>query len=147
MRLGEMLCQKGLISQEQLKTVLQGQSRFGGRLGTNLVQLGYVEVDVVAMTLSEKHAVSPVLREHVASIDKKTIGQALKGATDQQQGQFFRNMSGRAVEMMKEEMELMGPVKIKDVHASQQRIVEVVRKLEEEGVINLGAGSGDEYVL
>ena len=57
-------------------------------------------------------------------------------------------MSGRGVEMMKEEMEIMGPVKIKDVHAAQQRIVEVVRKLEEEGIINIGGGGGgEEYVV
>jgi flagellar motor switch protein FliG len=87
------------------------------------------------------------IREVLQRIDKKAIAQALKGATEQQQNQFFRNMSGRAVEMMKEEMELMGPVKIKDVHAAQQRVVEVVRKLEEEGVINLGGGGGEEYVL
>jgi flagellar motor switch protein FliG len=87
------------------------------------------------------------IREILQRIDKKTIAQALKGATDHQQMQFFRNMSGRAVEMMKEEMEIMGPVKIKDVHAAQQRIVEIVRKLEEEGIINLGPGGGDEYVV
>jgi flagellar motor switch protein FliG len=44
-------------------------------------------------------------------------------------------------------MEIMGPVKIKDVHVAQQRIVEVVRKLEEEGVISLGGGGGEEYVV
>jgi flagellar motor switch protein FliG len=87
------------------------------------------------------------IREILQRIDKKTIGQALKGATDQQQNQFFRNMSGRAVEMMKEEMDIMGPVKIKDVHSAQQRVVEIVRKLEEEGIINLGPGTGDEYVV
>ena len=79
-------------------------------------------------------------------MDKKTISQALKGATDQQQQQFFRNMSTRAVEMMQEEIEIMGPVKMRDVHAAQQKIVEVVRKLEEEGIINIGGG-GDDYVL
>jgi flagellar motor switch protein FliG len=88
------------------------------------------------------------IREILQRVDKKTIAQALKGATDQQQTQFFRNMSGRAVDMMKEEMELMGPMKIKDVHAAQQRIVEIVRKLEEEGIISLGpGGGGDEYVV
>jgi flagellar motor switch protein FliG len=87
------------------------------------------------------------IREILQRIDKKTIAQALKGATDPQQNQFFRNMSGRAVEMMKEEMDLMGPQKIKDVHAAQQRVVEIVRKLEEEGIINLGPGGGDEYVV
>jgi flagellar motor switch protein FliG len=49
--------------------------------------------------------------------------------------------------MMKDEMDLMGPQKIKDVHAAQQRIVEIVRKLEEEGIISLGPGGGDEYVV
>jgi flagellar motor switch protein FliG len=88
----------------------------------------------------------PAIREILQRIEKKCIGQALKGATEQQQTQFFRNMSSRAVEMMQEEMEIMGPVKIKDVHTAQQRIVEIVRRLEEEGIINLGAG-GDEYVL
>jgi flagellar motor switch protein FliG len=88
------------------------------------------------------------IREILQRVEKKTIAAALKGATEQQQQQFFRNMSGRGVEMMKEEMEIMGPVKIKDVHASQQRIVEVVRKLEEEGIINLGGGGGgEEYVV
>jgi flagellar motor switch protein FliG len=86
------------------------------------------------------------IREIIQRIDKKTIAQALKGSSDAQQRQFFSNMSGRAVDMMKEEMEIMGPVKAKDVHVAQQKIVEVVRKLEEEGLINVGGG-GDEYVL
>jgi flagellar motor switch protein FliG len=86
------------------------------------------------------------IREIIQRVDKKTIAQALKGSNETQQNQFFRNMSQRAVDMMHEEMEIMGPVKIKDVHIAQQKIVEVVRKLEEEGVINLG-GTGDEYVV
>src|SRR2546422_271434 len=88
------------------------------------------------------------IREILQRVDKKTIAAALKGSTEPQQSQFYRNMSSRAVEMMKEEIDIMGPVKIKDVHAAQQRIVETVRKLEEEGVITLsGGGGGDEYVL
>src|SRR5438309_10715569 len=81
--------------------------------------------------------VHAAIREILQRVDKKTIATALKGGTEQQQQQFYRNMSGRGVEMMKEEIEIMGPVKIKDVHAAQQRIVEVVRKREEEGRINL----------
>jgi len=88
------------------------------------------------------------IREILQRVEKKVIAQALKGATDQQQQQFYKNMSQRAVEMMKEEIEIMGPVKIKDIHAAQQRIVEIVRKLEEEGVITIGGGGGgDEYVV
>jgi flagellar motor switch protein FliG len=88
------------------------------------------------------------IREILQRIDKRTIATALKGATDQQQQQFFRNMSSRGIEMMQEEMEIMGPTKIKDVHAAQQRIVEIVRKLEEEGIINAGGSDGgEEYVI
>jgi flagellar motor switch protein FliG len=90
----------------------------------------------------------PAIREILQRVEKKVIAQALKGATEQQQQQFYRNMSQRAVEMMKEEIEIMGPVKIKDIHAAQQRIVEIVRKLEEEGIITIGGGGGgDEYVV
>ncbi len=86
------------------------------------------------------------IREILQRIDKRTIAAALKGATEQQQKQFFRNMSSRGVEMMQEEMEIMGPMKLKEVHAAQQRIVEIVQKLEEEGIINVDGG-GEEYVL
>jgi len=84
------------------------------------------------------------IREILQRVDKKTISQALKGATDELQQRFFKNMSQRAVEMMNEEMEVMGPVKAKDIQAAQQKVVETVRKLEEEGVVKLGDGDDDE---
>jgi flagellar motor switch protein FliG len=70
----------------------------------------------------------------------------LKGTSDELRNQFFRNMSSRAVEMMKEDMEVLGPVRVRDVETAQQQIVSIVRKLDESGVINLKGGSGDEYV-
>lgn len=109
-------------------------------VANSIRQLMFVFEDIATLD-------DPAIREILQRVEKKTIAQALKGATDQQQTQFYRNMSGRAVEMMKEEIEIMGPIKIKDVHAAQQRIVEIVRKLEEEGVINIGGGGGDEYVV
>ena len=84
------------------------------------------------------------IREILQRVDKKTISQALKGASDGLQKQFFRNMSQRAVVMMNEEMEVMGPVKAKDIKAAQQKVIEVVRKLEDEGTVNLGGGDEDE---
>src|SRR5256885_1088604 len=62
------------------------------------------------------------IREILQRVDKKTVAAALKGGTEQQQQQFFRNMSGRGVEMMKEEMEVMGPVKIKDVQIGRAHV-------------------------
>ncbi len=86
------------------------------------------------------------MREILQRTDKKTLVLALKGTNEELKNQFFRNMSTRAVEMLREDMEVMGPIKVKDVEAAQQQIVAIVRKLDESGVISLKGGGGDEYV-
>ena len=85
-------------------------------------------------------------REIIQRIDKKTLTVALKGCSEELKVQFFRNMSSRAVEMLREDMDVLGPVKVRDVEAAQQQIVAVIRKLDEDGIINLKGGGGDEYV-
>jgi flagellar motor switch protein FliG len=87
------------------------------------------------------------MREILQRIDKKTLTIALKGTTSELQSQFFKNMSQRAVEMMKEDMDALGAIRLKDVEKSQHEIVEIVQRLEEEGVISIRGGSGDEYVV
>lgn len=86
------------------------------------------------------------IAEILKRADRKVLTVAMKGTSEELQNQFFRNMSTRAVELMKEEMEFMGPVKLKDVEKSQHEIVEIVRQLEEEGVISIGGGGGEDYV-
>ncbi len=84
------------------------------------------------------------IREMLQRVDKKVLALALKGTTPELQSRFFSNMSSRAVEMMKEEMDFMGQVKVKDVTGAQREIVDIMRELEEQGVINLGGGEGGE---
>jgi len=86
------------------------------------------------------------MREIIQRVDKKTLTIALKGVSEEMKKQFFRYMSQRAVEMLKEDMDVLGPVKIKEVEASQQEIVSVVRKLDQDGVISIKGGGSDEYV-
>lgn len=86
------------------------------------------------------------LQEILKKADKKALTMALKGTDPETQERFFKNMSSRAVETMKEEMEYMGPVKLKEVEKSQHEIVAIVRELDEEGVISIGGGEEDEYV-
>ena len=88
------------------------------------------------------------IREIMQRVDKKVLSLALKGTLPELQERFYSNMSSRAVEMMKEEMEFMGQVKIKEVQAAQREIIEVLRELDEQGVISLGGGGSeeDEYV-
>jgi flagellar motor switch protein FliG len=85
--------------------------------------------------------------EILKRVDKKSLAMALKGANDELKTKFFRNMSQRAAEMLKEEMEYLGPIRVKEVEKAQHEIVEVVRNLEEEGVIVIGSAGGDEYVV
>jgi flagellar motor switch protein FliG len=87
------------------------------------------------------------LRELMGSIDKKTLMVAMKGASEDLRSHFYRTMSSRAVEMMKEDADSMGPVKNKDVAKAQSEIVAIARKLESEGKIALKSEGDDEYVL
>lgn len=88
------------------------------------------------------------IREIMQRVDKKVLALALKGTVEELQDRFYSNMSSRAVEMMKEEMDFMGQVKLKDVTAAQREVIDVLRELDDEGVISLAgaAGGGDEYV-
>ncbi len=87
------------------------------------------------------------MRELMSAIDKKTLTIALKGASEDVRSHFYRTMSSRAVEMMKEDSEVMGPVRSKDVAKAQGEIVAIARKLEAEGKIVLKSEGEDEYVL
>lgn len=88
------------------------------------------------------------IREILQRVDKKVLTLSLKGTMAELQDRFFSNMSSRAVEMMKEEMEYMGQVKVKDVSNAQREVIEILRELDDRGVINLsGSSSGEaEYV-
>ena len=77
----------------------------------------------------------------------KELGLALKGATEELRAKFFKNMSKRAAEMLQEDMDYMGPVRVKDVEESQQKVVNVVRGLEEAGEIVIASGGEDELVV
>jgi flagellar motor switch protein FliG len=87
------------------------------------------------------------MKEVVAKIDKKLLVIALKGTSDQLKDHFLQCMSQRGGEMLREDMEATGPVRIRDVEAAQQQILAVVQQLESEGVLSLKGGGGDQYVV
>jgi flagellar motor switch protein FliG len=86
------------------------------------------------------------LQKALRDVDGKEMALALKGVSENLKEKFFRNMSSRAVEMLKEEMELLGPVRLRDVEEAQQKIVNRIRSLEEAGEI-LFTGGGEDVVL
>ncbi|HET9011913.1 MAG TPA: flagellar motor switch protein FliG [Gemmatimonadaceae bacterium] len=87
------------------------------------------------------------MREIIQRADKKGLTVALKGASDEIRQRFFINMSKRAGEMLREEMEVLGAVRLRDVEKAQQEVVAIARKLEEEGLISTGAAAGEAYVV
>ncbi len=86
--------------------------------------------------------IQAVLKE----VDNEELCLALKTASDELKEKIFTNMSARASELIKEDMEYMGPVRLSDVEAAQQRIVDVVRRLEEAGEIII-SGRGERDII
>lgn len=121
------------------RAVLEKIETENPQLAANIRDLMFVFDDIL---LIDDTGITEILKR----VDKKILTTALKGTSEELRNQFFRNMSSRAVELMKEEMEFMGPIKLKDVEKAQHEIVEIVRQLEEEGVISIGGGGGEDYV-
>ena len=120
--------------------VLEAIERDRPELAVSIRNLMFVFDDLV-------HVDDAGIREIVQRADKKAMTLALKGASEEIRQRFFGNMSNRAGEMLKEEMEVLGAVRLRDVEKAQQDIVAVARKLEEEGVIVTGAAAGEAYVV
>lgn len=93
--------------------------------------------------LLDDRAIQQVLR----NVDNNDLAIALKNANEQVQTAIFNNMSKRLAVMIKEDMEFMGPVRMKDVEEAQQKIVNIIRKLEDSGEIIISRGGGDEIVV
>jgi len=87
------------------------------------------------------------IRELTGALDKRTLALALKGTDEGLKNHFFRTMSSRAIEMLKEDMDLLGPVRSKDVSRAQSEIVAIARQLETEGKIVLKGEANDEYLV
>lgn len=87
------------------------------------------------------------MREIVAEVDKKQLALALRGANEDLKAHVFRAMSSRAVEMLKEDMEVMGPVRAREVSAAQHEILQLARRLEAEGKVILKIEAGDGLVV
>ncbi len=93
--------------------------------------------------LLDDRAIQRVLRD----VDNNDLAVALKGSGEDVQNTIFKNLSKRLASMIREDMEFMGPVRMKDVEEAQQKIVGVIRKLEESSEIVISRGGGDEIVV
>jgi flagellar motor switch protein FliG len=100
----------------------------------------FVFEDILSL---DDRAIQRVLRD----VDNSDLALALKGATEEVQNVILNNLSSRLAVMIKEDMEFMGPVRMKDVEEAQQKIVNIIRKLEDGGEIVIARGGGDEIIV
>lgn len=87
------------------------------------------------------------IQRFIREVDNSELSVALKGSTDEVKDIIYANMSKRMAEMLAEDMEFMGPVRLRDVEEAQQKIVNIIRKLEEAGEIIIARGGGDELIV
>lgn len=121
------------------KTILESLSENSPEIAEEVKKMMFVFEDIIML---DDRAIQQVLKE----VESKELSLALKGVGEAVQIRIFKNMSERAATMMKEEMEFMGPVRLRAVEEAQQRIVNIIRKLEEAGEIIVARGGGEEMI-
>ncbi|MGA8041607.1 MAG: flagellar motor switch protein FliG [Terracidiphilus sp.] len=122
-------------SKKILETIEEGQPE----LALSVRNLMFTFEDLVTVPPA-------TMREIVAGVDKRQLAMAMRGANEELRAQIFKAMSSRAVEMLKEDMEVLGPVRSREVAQAQQEILSLARKLEAEGKVVLKLESGDEML-
>ena len=122
-------------SKKILETIEEGQPE----LALSIRNLMFTFEDLVTVPPA-------TIREIVSGVDKRQLALALRGANDELRAQVFKSMSTRAVEMLKEDMEVLGPVRSREVAQAQQEILNLARRLEAEGKVILKLETGDEML-
>ncbi len=122
-------------SKKILETIEEGQPE----LALSIRNLMFTFEDLVTVPAAS-------IREIVSGVDKRQLALALRGANDELRAQIFKAMSSRAVEMLKEDMEVLGPVRSREVAQAQQEILNLARRLEAEGKVILKLETGDEML-
>jgi len=122
------------------KAILEGLEENDPQLVEEIRRLMFVFEDIIRVN---DKGIQAMLKE----VENNELALALKSASDELKNKIFSNMSERAAQLIREEMEFMGPVRVSDVESAQQKIVDVVRRLEDAGeVIIAGRGGGGEIV-
>ncbi|MBL8992771.1 MAG: flagellar motor switch protein FliG [Spirochaetia bacterium] len=122
------------------KTIIETLEEEDPELAEEIKKRMFVFEDIV---LLDDKSIQKVLRE----VDNNDLAKALKAVDEEVKEKIFRNMSKRAVTLLKEDMEFMGPTRLSDVEDAQQKVVNIIRKLEEDGEVVIARAGEDEMVV
>ena len=130
-----------LIDTSAEKNIMQSLEADDPELAGEVKNMMFVFDDIV---LLDDRSIQRLLKE----VETKDLSLALKAGSEEVKAKIFNNVSARVADLVKEEMEFMGPTRLSDVEAAQSRIVEAIRRLEEEGqIIISGRGGGDDIIV
>jgi flagellar motor switch protein FliG len=127
------------LNAEESKRILETIEEGDPELALSVRNLMFTFEDLVTVPAA-------TIREIVTGVDKRQLALALRGANEELRSKIFKSMSSRAVEMLKEDMEVLGPVRSREVAQAQQEILNLARRLETEGKVVLKLESGDEML-
>ncbi len=128
------------LEPEAMKAVLESIEAADAKLALNIRNLMFTYDDLLLLPETS-------IRELVAKLDKKVLTLALKGSSEEMRNHLMKAISARAYEMLKEDMDVMGPVRSRNVNKAKEEVIAVARQLEAEGKILLKPESGDEYIV
>lgn len=128
------------IGQSSERAILSKINERDPELATEIKNLMFVFEDIITL---DDRSIQKVLKE----VDNRELALALKHVSAETKQKIFSNLSERAVNLIKEELEYMGPVRLKDVEDSQQRIVDIIRRLEEQGLVTVVGGTKAEAMV
>ena len=129
-----------LVDRASEKQIIEALEDEDPELAEEIKKRMFVFEDIVIL---DDRAIQKVMRE----VDSQELAKALKSVDTEVQDKIFKNMSKRAATMLKEDMEYMGPVRLKDVEEAQQKIVSIIRHLEDTGEIVVARSGEDEMVV
>jgi flagellar motor switch protein FliG len=127
------------LNAEQAKHILEVIENSDAELSLSIRNLMFTFDDLITVPAA-------TIREIVSGVDKRQLALALRGANEELRATVFKSMSSRAVEMLKEDMEVLGPVRSREVAQAQQEILNLARRLESEGKVILKLETGDEML-
>ena len=127
------------LDAEEAKRILETIEEAQPELALNIRNLMFTFEDLVTVP-------SATIREIVSGVDKKQLAMAMRGAKEDLRAAIFKAMSSRAAEMLREDMEVLGPVRSREVTQAQQEILNLARRMEAEGKVILKLESGDEML-
>jgi len=122
------------------RDILDGMEKTSPQLVENIRHLMFVFEDLLLLDVN-------AIKEVLAKVDRKILTVALKGTSDKMKTHMLQAMSQRGADMLREDMDAMGPIKIKEVEGAQQQIIAVVQQLEAEGVVSMKGAAGEQYVV